>query len=258
MSIHLRPLLALALSLSAIAPAIAREVGDVQAVTRSAYGTPPNAGKEAKRLGDPVADHEMLETLSASGLKVRLADGSQLTLGADSKVLVDAFVYDPAHADSDAAAKAAISMPLGFLRYVTGSMPKGHTVIETPTASLTLRGTSVTVAVNAKGETHLVVDEGRVTVLSKLTGQAVDVGPGGSIDIKPEEIRKSEPTGNDHGVKQEGNDQRRGEHNGGGARGGSVGSGSGHGSDSGSGSGSDSGGDSGSDSGGSDGGSSGG
>jgi hypothetical protein len=215
MSIHLRPLLALALSLSAVAPAIAREVGDVQAVTRSAFGTPPNAAKEAKRLGDPVADHEWLETLSASGLKVRLADGSQLTLGADSKVLVDAFVYDPAHTDSDAAARAAISMPLGFMRYVTGSMPKGHTTIETPTASLTLRGTSVTVAVDGKGDTHLSVDEGRVTVLSKLTGEAVDVGPGGSIDITPEEIRKSE---RNSAPKQEGNDQRRGEHDGGGAR----------------------------------------
>ena len=211
MSIHLRPLLALALSLSAIAPAIAREVGDVQAVTRSAYGTPPNAGKEAKRLGDPIADHEWLETLSSSGLKVRLADGSQLTLGADSKVLVDDFVYDPAGSDSDAAAKAAISLPLGFLRYVTGNMPKGHTVIDTPTATMTLRGTNVTVAVNQNGDTHLVVDEGRVTVVSKLTGQTMEVGPGSSTDINPEEIRKSEQDKS----KPLGNDQRRGDHDGG-------------------------------------------
>src|ERR1700748_218161 len=146
MPLHLRPLLAVALSASVIAPALAREVGNVQAVTHSAFGTPPNAAKEAKRLGDPVADHEWLETLSASGLRVRLADGSQLTLGADSKGLVDNFVYDPSHSDSDAAAKASISLPLGFMRYVTGSMPKGHTTIETPTATLTLRGTSVTIA----------------------------------------------------------------------------------------------------------------
>ena len=87
-------------------------------------------------------------------------------------------------------AKAAISLPLGFMRYVTGSMPKGHTVIDTPTATMTLRGTNVAVAVNQKGETLLVVDDGEVTVRSKLTGQEMNVGAGSSIDIKPEEIRK--------------------------------------------------------------------
>ena len=183
--LHLRPVMAVALTISVIAPALAREVGDVQAVTRSAYGTPPNAAKGAKRLGDPVADHEWLETLSASGLKVRMADGSQLTLGADSKVLVDDFVYDPSHSDSDAAARASLSIPLGFMHYVTGSMPKGRTVIDTPTATMTLRGTNVTVAVNPEGNTHLAVEDGRVTIRSKLTGQEFDIGPGGSIDIKP-------------------------------------------------------------------------
>lgn len=257
MSIHLRPLLAVALSASMIAPvvtqALAREVGDVQGVTRSAFGTPPNAAKEAKRPGDPVADHEWLETLSASGLKVRLADGSQLTLGADSKVLVDNFVYDPSHTDSDAAARAALSMPLGFMRYVTGNMPKGHTVIETPTATMTLRGTAVTIAVQPGGNTHLAVDEGEVTVRSKLTGREMTVGAGGSVDIKPEEIRKDEtgaPASNERQL-QHGNDQRRGgRDSGGGPTGGPTG-----GSESG---GSESGGDSGDSSDSSDGGSSGG
>jgi len=236
MSLHLRPLLAVALSASMIAPALAREVGDVQAVTRSAYGTPPDAAKEAKRLGDPVADHEWLETLSASGLRVRLADGSQLTLGADSKVLVDSFVYDPSRSDSDAAAKAAIALPLGFMRYVTGSMPKGHTTIETPTATMTLRGTNVTVAVNANGETHLAVDEGEVTVRSKLTGQEMNVGAGSSVDIKAAEIRKSEQsdTGLNNRPTQRGNEERRGGHDGdsGGAQSGGSESGGDSGSDS--------------------------
>ena len=224
MSLQLRPVLAVALTAAMIAPALAREVGDVQAVTRIAYGTPPDADKEAKRPGDPVADHELLETLQSSGLRVRQAYCSQLTLGADSKVLVDDFVYDPSRSDSDAAARAAISLPLGFMRYVTGSMPKGRTTIDTPTATMTLRGTNVTVAVNPKGETLLVVDDGEVTVHSKLTGQEMTVGAGSSVNIKPEEIRKSEQSetgdpavdhGLDGGQKDHGNDQRRGEHDGG-------------------------------------------
>lgn len=219
MRLELRPLLAAALTVTAVVPALAREIGDVQAVTKSAYGTPPDAAKEAKHQGDAVADHEWLETLAQSGMLVRFADGSRLTLGADSKVLLDAFVYDPAHSDSDEAAKAAIALPAGLLRYVTGAMPKGRTVIETPTATLTLRGTDVRVGVNDRGETHLTVDEGKVTVRSKLTGEQIEVDAGGSIDVTPQQISKSErgETGDpsvDHGLKEKdghlGNDIRRG------------------------------------------------
>src|SRR5262249_23643015 len=128
--------------------------------------------------------------------------------------------------------------------------------------TMTLRGTSVAVAVNAQGETHLVVDEGRVTVRSKLTGREVEVGPGDSVDINAEEIDKSERSDTGSSPKQQGNDQRRGEHDSGdngrsGTRGNGADSGShGGGSDGG---GSDGGGsDGGSDGGGSDSGSSGG
>src|ERR1700743_2408129 len=136
-------------------------VGNVQAVERSAYGTPPNATKEPKREGDPVAYQELLETLARSGLLGRFADGSKLTLGADSRLLVDDFVYDP----GDTHSKALISLPAGALRYVTGSMPKGQTPIDTPTATLVLRGTNVAVDAG-KRDTLLYVHEGSVSVHS--------------------------------------------------------------------------------------------
>src|SRR5690242_6551589 len=76
-----------ALSLALAGAAFAHEVGDVQAVEHDAYGTPPDASKEPKRAGDPVAFKELLETMTRSGLLVRFTDGSKLTVGADSKVL---------------------------------------------------------------------------------------------------------------------------------------------------------------------------
>lgn len=158
--------------------ALTTPVGDVEAVRENAYGTPPESSREVKRRGDDVAYQELLETLRESGMLVKFKDGSKLTLGANSKVLVDAFVYAPGDTES----KALISLPIGALRYVTGEMPKGQTTIDTPTATMVLRGTTVKIATDGSN-TLLVVDEGSVTVHDKRTGQNTLVDEGDSVQI---------------------------------------------------------------------------
>ncbi len=163
---------------AAYSASLATPVGGVEAVQEDAYGTPPAATREAKRRGDGVVYQEMLETLQKSGMLVKFNDGSKLTLGASSKVMVDAFVYDPGNPDS----RALISIPVGALRYVTGEMPKGQTTIDTPTATMVLRGTTVKVSTDGS-ETLLVVEEGSVTVHNKQTGQDTLVEEGDSLQI---------------------------------------------------------------------------
>jgi hypothetical protein len=92
--------------------------------------------------------------------------------------MVDSFVYAP----DDANSKALISIPSGALRYVTGAMPKGQTTIDTPTATMVLRGTNVKVLTDGSN-TLLVVDEGSVSVHNKQTGQDTLVEEGDSVQI---------------------------------------------------------------------------
>ena len=158
--------------------ALTTPVGGIEKVENEAYGTPPNAPREPKTQGDDVAYQELLETLQRSGMLVKFDDGSQLTLGSNSKVLVDAFVYAPGNADSN----ALISLPTGALRYITGKMPKGQTTIDTPTATMVLRGTNVKV-LSDTDNTLLVVDEGSVSVHNKLTGEDTVVEEGQSVEI---------------------------------------------------------------------------
>jgi hypothetical protein len=180
-------------------------VGGVEAVKQDAYGTPPNAARAAKRKGDDVAFNELLETLQKSGMQVRFSDGSALTLGASSKVLVDAFVYDP----SNPASKALMSIPSGTLRYVTGKMPKGQTTIDTPTATMVLRGTNVTVNVDDTGKTELYVKEGKVSVHNKITGQDTLVEEGNGVDIDQAGITVSDNTETGDGVVDDGIDSQK-------------------------------------------------
>jgi hypothetical protein len=163
---------------AAYSAALSTPVGDVEAVQEDAYGTPPASAREAKHRGDGIVYQETLETLQKSGMLVKFNDGSKLTLGANSKVMVDSFVYAP----DDANSKALISIPSGALRYVTGAMPKGQTTIDTPTATMVLRGTNVKVLTDGSN-TLLVVDEGSVSVHNKQTGQDTLVEEGDSVQI---------------------------------------------------------------------------
>src|SRR3954471_3271379 len=117
--------------------ALANDAGTVETAAKNATGTAPTVGKVEKHAGDPVMHRELLETSKAGGMKVKLADGSKLELGADSKLLVVAYVYRP----EQSIANAVVSLPKGSMHYVTGAMPKGHTTIFTPTATMVLNGT---------------------------------------------------------------------------------------------------------------------
>jgi ferric-dicitrate binding protein FerR (iron transport regulator) len=161
--------------------ALASDAGVDETVAETAYGTAPSHTKTAKHAGDVVEHRELLETSKSGGMKVKFADGSKLDLGAGSKAFVVAYVYKP----EQKVTNAIVSLPEGKMHYVTGAMPKNRTTIYTPTATMLLNGADITVGVNERGNTHLMVDEGVVTVRSRTTGQELVYNAGESVDITP-------------------------------------------------------------------------
>jgi hypothetical protein len=151
-------------------------VGDMARVQQTVYGTSPNGQQLAKHQGDGVVFQESIETWDSSSAQLRFIDGSHLSLGPKAKVLIDEFVFDPAQTQGN----ALIKISAGTLRWITGAMPKGQTVIKTPTATLTLRGTDVTVHVHPDGVTDTTVHEGIVDNHNDLTNTGTTLGPGDS------------------------------------------------------------------------------
>lgn len=167
--------------------ALASDAGVVETVAEAAWGTAPNTTKVEKQAGDSVQHRELLETSESGGMKVKFTDGSKLDLSADSKVFVVAYVYKP----EQSVTNAIVSLPEGSMRYVTGEMPSGHTTIYTPTATMVLNGTDLMVSVNDRGNTHLMVEEGSVTVRSRTTGQELVYSAGATVDITPAGVTTS-------------------------------------------------------------------
>lgn len=162
-----------------VATAETVDVGAIAGVQRTVYGVPPQGSQLVKRKGDSVVFQEAIETMDRSGALVRFIDESTLTLGEKSKVLIDSFVFDPEKAEGN----ALIRISVGTLRFVTGEMPKGKTVIRTPTATLVLRGTDVTVHVHPDGTTDATVHDGGVDGHNDVTDDdaGLEAGQGGTF-----------------------------------------------------------------------------
>ena len=164
-------------------PVQADPVGLVNKVQKTAYGTPPTGARTPKQPTDGVEFNELIETVRDSAIEIGFVDGSRLTLGAEATVKIDEFTFDSA-VDTGA---AALTLTRGSLRWVTGLMPPGTRLV-TPTATITIRGTTLKLGVLANGNTIVALIDGLATVSGNNGQTGVDIKGGQSARVTPEGI----------------------------------------------------------------------
>jgi hypothetical protein len=169
-------------------------VGAAAAVVRQVEGI---YGPEVRQLSmsDNVFYDEVISTRADSASKIKFPDDTLLTVGPNSKVTIDAFVYDPNSKDS----KMVVNATLGVARFVTGKMGSAAYQIKTPTTTIGVRGTVLTVTVEEDGTTSANVENGAIFVQGQ-TGEPVEVGEGMSTTAEPGEPA-SEPAPADADVE---------------------------------------------------------
>lgn len=166
-------------------------VGDALAVVRAVEG---KYGADVRKIqvNDNIFFDEVLITQADSASKVQFTDGTQLTVGPNSHVTIDAFVYDPNAAQNS---KMVVNATLGVARFVTGRMAHQAYQIKTPTATIGVRGTVLTVSVEEDGTTNAIVEDGSISVQGQ-SGEPVQVGEGLSTTTEPgEPATKPAPAG---------------------------------------------------------------
>ena len=137
--------------------ALAENVGEATRVQRYAYQTPPQAGAKAPifRL-DPVVKNARLETVPTGALEVTFTDGSRLTLGSASSVVVDNYVFGGAQGT----AGQTLKMTKGLFRFVSGSMPKDQVKLKTPSVTIGIRGTTVKIKIGDDNKETIFFEHG--------------------------------------------------------------------------------------------------
>ncbi|MGE0736082.1 MAG: FecR domain-containing protein [Alphaproteobacteria bacterium] len=88
-------------------------------------------------VGNELFQNERITTDAKGQVHVLFVDQSALTVGPNSDVMLDKFVFDPAKGTG----QAALQMTRGTLRFVGGKLSKTQDVeIKTPTATVGIRG----------------------------------------------------------------------------------------------------------------------
>ena len=162
-------------------------VGHVETVTGMAFGTVPDGAKSAKEVDDCVVRDEELETAARSSLVVQLIDDTMLTLGAETRLQIDDMVFDP----DTRRGSALVDLAAGAFHFVSGQLSKRDVRLETPLATIGIRGTEFALRLKADGRLTIGVIEGTVEVTTKrgssmLVAEAssVHIGDGSSISTQ--------------------------------------------------------------------------
>jgi hypothetical protein len=88
---------------------------------------------------------------------ITFADNTQVQVNENSRLVIDDFVYDP---KKPAAGKLALNMASGTVRYASGAIAKNdpsRVSINTPTATIAVRGTDFTATVDELGGSTIIL-----------------------------------------------------------------------------------------------------
>ena len=114
------------------------EVGVAAAVNVDARGRPPGAAPRVITLGSNVVFNEEITTDAAGLVQILLLDGTTFTVGPNSRLTIDEFVYDPETGD----ARVVASLTKGVFRFVGArtSQTDGGATVTTPVGTIGIRG----------------------------------------------------------------------------------------------------------------------
>lgn len=132
--------LAAAAAIVIAVPAQAQVVGVASAVKNDVRVRKPNvAVARPVALKQRMAIADTVQTGAKAQLQVVLLDRSIFTVGANARVTIDRYVYDPQRNSRSMGA----TVGRGSFRFLSGRRTTGSTTINTPTAAIGVRGTIV-------------------------------------------------------------------------------------------------------------------
>jgi hypothetical protein len=162
-------------------------VGVSGAVNPDVTGAPPGAATRQVVIGQDVVFNERITTGALGQTQLLFLDESAMTIGPNSDLTIDQFVYDP----KSGTGQLAMSASRGLLRYVGGKLSKQEegVSLRTSTATLAVRGGAFLLDLTTEGRMEAIFIYGRtltvtgiggVTETLRRPGYAISIaGPGG-------------------------------------------------------------------------------
>src|SRR5690349_18996147 len=137
--------LSAAIALMCDGAAYAQQVGTAAAVNPASTARETSGNTRTIVLGQSIAHKERIQTTAAGSVQLLFLDKTSMTIGPNSDVSIDEYVYDP-QANSG---KLAATLAKGAMRFVGGQIShSGDATIKTATAMVGISG-GVSILTNA-------------------------------------------------------------------------------------------------------------
>jgi hypothetical protein len=155
--------------------------GRALAVVQATLASGPG-GNRALAVAKPVFSGDKIATGKNGEAQIQFEDNTRLVVGPNSTIAIDKFVFNP----DQTVGSVALQMTKGAFRFITGNGAKKAYSINTPTATLGIRGTSFDVSVGGSLGTGILVFDGSVEVCNRRTGECTIVNKGcGAVIAAP-------------------------------------------------------------------------
>jgi hypothetical protein len=143
----------------ALAQETVQEVGTAVVIKHKVLATLGDDRRDL-REGGRVHRNEYLETGDKAQAELRLDDQTKLALGPNAGLKLDEFVIGK----SGGVTTIGVNFVKGTFRFITGSQKKGAYKIQTPSATIGVRGTVFDVYVDGSGDTLVLLHQGAVDI----------------------------------------------------------------------------------------------
>ena len=158
-------------------------IGNTKVVVKTVVGT-FEGELRVLELQDDVYHNELIETEAESATKLVFLDETNLTLGPDSSVVLDRFVFDP----DPSKASLVMTATKGIFRFASGKLPKNAYRLHTPAATIGIRGTVLRFSIDPVGGDRgeavvtIALEQGQATIVG-CQGEKVVLEAGQSIEL---------------------------------------------------------------------------
>ena len=132
---------------------------------------------------DDVYAQEVIETGPSSAMRIGFRDGTKLSIGPSSRLVIDRYLYDP----DVGRGEVALGFLAGIFEFVSGGLAPGSYDLRTPSGHLSIRGTEIIIDTARefiavpKGRVQLRATDGRSLTVSE--GQCLQ-GRGGAVRLR--------------------------------------------------------------------------
>lgn len=154
---------------------IIKSSGEVNAVSAAGASRPLARGSE-------FFSGETIVTGPRASVQLRFSDASVVTLEAGSRFQINDYAFDGAGGSADTLVMTLLEGTLRTISGDIGDTPGDTYRLDTPMASMGIRGTEYGVRVMANGRTFVIVFDGGITLTPAGGGTPVDLGLGGTSD----------------------------------------------------------------------------